>query len=375
VIGRVRERANRALGESQLSRAIAAERRREWREPPRSIFVLRNNDLGDVLVATPLFAALRARFPEARVLAGVGAWAAPLLVENPDVSEVVDVSAPWFNKYTRNGAMDARRFLRRSPAIDRLRAEECDVGIDPLGSVWGALLLVEVRVARRLGTLGYAGGERAFDAGVEFDPRESVALRCARFAGLLAPGPDPATRPRLYLSDSERAEAGNRWRGLAPAGAQRVLVAPGAGLPAKAWPIERFESLVAQLSRRLGVGLAVVGGPKEVELCRRVAGTRAATFVGELDVRQTCALVATADCVLCNSSFVLHAAAASGTPALALLGPAFASAEDHQRQWGCEGLTRTLGPERKDGRGIASVAEVLREFDRLESDRVQGSRP
>ncbi len=48
--------------------AGVARARRDSSTPPaspRSIFVLRNNDLGDLLVVTPLFEALRRRIPEA----------------------------------------------------------------------------------------------------------------------------------------------------------------------------------------------------------------------------------------------------------------------------------------------------------------------
>ena len=60
---------------------------------PRSIFVLRNNDLGDVLVVTPLFEALRRRFPSAKIVAGIGDWAAPVLAGNPHVDETLPVNA------------------------------------------------------------------------------------------------------------------------------------------------------------------------------------------------------------------------------------------------------------------------------------------
>ena len=39
---------------------------------PKSIFVLRNNDLGDLLVITPLFQALHDLYPNAKIVAGVG---------------------------------------------------------------------------------------------------------------------------------------------------------------------------------------------------------------------------------------------------------------------------------------------------------------
>src|SRR6185295_15561955 len=77
---------------------------------PRSIFVLRNNDIGDLLVVTPLFDALRRRFPDAEIVAGVGEWNATLLQGNPHLTDVMVVSAPWHNRI--NGTRDPRVALR-----------------------------------------------------------------------------------------------------------------------------------------------------------------------------------------------------------------------------------------------------------------------
>jgi len=65
---------------------------------PKSIFVLRNNDLGDVLVATPLLHGLRRAFPSAKICMGVGDWAKSLLGNNPDLDQVLPCNAPWHNK-------------------------------------------------------------------------------------------------------------------------------------------------------------------------------------------------------------------------------------------------------------------------------------
>src|SRR3954462_9423429 len=70
--------------------------------PSPSIFVLRNNDIGDLLVTTPLFEALRRRFPASNIVAGVGRWNLETLSGNPHLSEVVEVNAPWNNKYVAN---------------------------------------------------------------------------------------------------------------------------------------------------------------------------------------------------------------------------------------------------------------------------------
>src|SRR6185436_6326300 len=96
---------------------------------PRSIFVLRNNDLGDLLIVTPLFEALARRFPEARIAAGVGDWGRDVLRHNPWISEVLPVNAPWFNKYAAHaGPLGRWRYLRRSPEMLTLAWQRFDIG-------------------------------------------------------------------------------------------------------------------------------------------------------------------------------------------------------------------------------------------------------
>ena len=63
----------------------------------KNIFVLRNNDLGDVLVCTP---SLRSQkfYPLSSLTIGVGDWAKSLLEHNPSISEIIPCNAPWHNK-------------------------------------------------------------------------------------------------------------------------------------------------------------------------------------------------------------------------------------------------------------------------------------
>ena len=70
----------------------------EIKQVEKNFFVLRNNDLGDVLVATPLLKGLKKAFPDSRVSIGVGDWAMPLLENNPYVDEIIPCNAPWHNK-------------------------------------------------------------------------------------------------------------------------------------------------------------------------------------------------------------------------------------------------------------------------------------
>src|SRR5476651_1759607 len=65
---------------------------------PSAIFILRNNDIGDLLIITPLFEALKRLFPQAQIIAGIGGWNQEVLRNNPWVDQVLQINAPWHNK-------------------------------------------------------------------------------------------------------------------------------------------------------------------------------------------------------------------------------------------------------------------------------------
>jgi ADP-heptose:LPS heptosyltransferase len=343
----VRRGANRissaALEASIRVAAVLSPTFEEAPASPRSIFVLRNNDIGDLLVVTPLFDALHRRFPEACIVAGVGDWNRDVLWGNPHVSEVLPVNAPWFNKYQEQaGPLGRLAYLRRSPEVQALAERRCEIGIDVLGSAWGSLLMLETKIPFRLGVRGYAGGHSAVQAAVDFDPNEHVGRSALRFAELLGATDLPPNRPQLFLTADERAEA-ERWWAAAGRG-PRVVIAPGGGLAARRWPVEGFAAVAAGLK---DVSILALGGPREDELAARVAAANPTvrSFSSPPGLREVFALIATADLVVCNSSLPLHVAAAFGKPAVVLLGESFASARQHQAQWGYPGLSTSLGKE------------------------------
>ena len=52
------------------------------------ILVIRHDNIGDLIVTTPLFRALRERFPDARIDALVNSYNRPVLDHNPDLSQI-----------------------------------------------------------------------------------------------------------------------------------------------------------------------------------------------------------------------------------------------------------------------------------------------
>ena len=256
----------RALGMAFEAGVFAAARFRPGSRDrvvePRSILVLRNNDLGDVLVATPLFAALRRLFPDAHIVAGVGSWAAPVLQGNPNVDEILHVNAPWYNKFVPNRSIPAAmRFIYGSETARELRKRQFDLGIDVLGSHFGSLLMLQANIPQRLAMRGFAGGESGATLCVDHDPNEHVARESLKFAEILglATGDLPEARPQLFLRDDELRSGMTIWRSAhssddsasGDSAPFRIAFGTGDGSLTKHWPRESYLLLAELLATTL----------------------------------------------------------------------------------------------------------------------------
>jgi len=313
-------------------------------DDPRSIFVLRNNDIGDLLAVTPLFEALKRRFPRAKIIAGVGSWNFDVLRNNPFIDEILQVNAPWHNQRTGpHGLRAALQYILFSSEAKKIAQHRCDIGIDVLGSGFGSMLLMRVGIPFRLGVKGYAGGHSAAQRWVPHDNREHVGRSALRFAELLGATALPENRPQLFPD-------------AAPQEGDTVVIAPGGGFPEKCWPVENY----VELARRLaGVKIILIGGENDRASAARIAAANPGVkdLSGKLSLRETFDIIAQSSLVICNSSMAMHAAAAFRKPCMVLLGDWFPSAGAHAAQWGYP-ETKVLGKEA--GRpSIWSVVEVM----------------
>lgn len=347
--------------------------RSEKPSAPQHIFILRNNDLGDLLIITPLFAALKQRHPHAKISVGVGDWNVPVLQQNPYVDRVIPINAPWHNKQVLGSVWQRWRYLFTSPEIAALRKLNADVGIDVFGSAWGVMLLLRAGIPYRLGVRGYAGGAIALQDHINYDSHLQVGTSALRFATLLGtinqPSTLPPARPQVTLTTAEQSAAAERWQTL-PQQSPRILIGPGSGQDDRYWPLSHYQTLVAQLVNWQGATVVLVGGKGDRAACEQI--TQAVSnspyiwdWTGQLGLRQTFALAATADLVICNSSMLMHAAAAFCTETLVLLGEAFTSRQQHDAQWGYDAHYHSLGKEPGMQTTIASPTEAIVAIKRL----------
>ena len=327
---------------------------------PRSLFILRNNDIGDLLVITPLFEALRDRFPDTKIAVGVGNWNRDVLKHNPYIDEIIPINAPWFNKVIPGQSIFAKlNYLIFSPEVQVLRQQQFEVGIDILGSPWGALLLLQAGIPYRLGMKSFAGGEGAMQACVTYNPQEKVSRSALRFAELLGAKNLPTPRPQIFLTPEERQQGEKLWQ--QNQGKICLVIAPGSGLENKYWPLDYYQKLVTLLTQNNDLKIAIAGGKGDRAAGQKLQqeNSKIKDLTGKTSLRETFALIATADRVICNSSMTLHVAAAFEKPTIVLLGESFPSRQEHDAQWGYDDGYYSLGKEIDRREHIATPDEAI----------------
>jgi len=286
-------------------------------EMPQRILVRAPNWLGDLVMATPAFRAMRAGFPEAQL---------SLLLREEHIP--ILNGAPWFDALLPHTSF-GRGFARLLAEGHRLRAKRFDLGICLPDSFRAALLMrmagVGYIVGYRRGLRGPLLHRALPPPGQGPDPfmvsREQHELGIVRALGC----PASDTTLGLFATAQEETEAALALErnGLHPQ-APRVVVAPGASFgTSKLWPPAFFAEVADGLAEA-GLGIALIGAPHERALAAQVGGVMrapVANLAGEISLGATKAVIAGARLVLCNDAGARHIAVAFRVPCVVLMGP------------------------------------------------------
>lgn len=298
----------------------------------RRVLVVRLDNLGDVLLATPAIHAIRQSLPSASITllaSPVGAQVGQL---DPDIDEVIEYQAPW---------MDPWQALRQDPErelqiVERLREGAFDAAViftsfrqSPLPSAYLCYMAgIPLRLAASIDGPGSLLTTRHHHP-------EHMMHEVER--GLDLVGAADFTTQETDLVLRVPGEARDRLRAMLPlilrgSTGPMVMVHPGCSMPARTYSWERYAEVCDEAVRQLGATVVLTGAESERELVARIAGRAESDpicLAGELSFPMFCALVETADAVITNNTGPMHIASALKTPVVALF-----ALTNPPEQWG-----------------------------------------
>ncbi len=313
----------RAVGAALKARGAAPEAPPDLAGLERILLVRQQNQLGDMLLGTPLFKAVRRRAPEARVDLVTG----PPNHEPVRLCRFLDDVVLYDKAAYRRSPREARRFARR------LRDTRYDLVLVistvsfSTTSAWLAALAGARWRAGRPGP-DAQGRDVARDV-YHWTLPEPVPGRHQTGVNLdlVTPfgAPDDDWRPEIDLEPSlagQGSDALTESLGEPDATSKRIVLHPGAGKKPNRWPAERFGALARSLTEA-GHRVVLAAGPGEADLFAGVdagAGRTLPRLPG-MPLHAVGGSIRSADFLLANDTGVLHLGASVATPTLTFFGP------------------------------------------------------
>lgn len=293
---------------------------------PRFLVVRRDN-IGDLVLTTPLIAGLRAAHPDAWIGALVNTYNAPVLAGNPHLDKVFA-----YRKAKHGEASVIAVAIERVRLLTGLRRKALDTVILATPA-WQPRVVTQARMlgARRIvGFVENTAHARGIDLAVSLMGMDALseAERVWRLGLALGLHGDPP--PACVVADAAIVA---RAQAQLPRGRRPIVgVHISARKPGQRWPIARFAELMRTLARRDGAAFMLFWAPgdaanpthpgddaKARELLSLVPDVRLLAWPSATLPELIGGLAACDRMVLADGG-AMHIAAALGKPVLALFG-------------------------------------------------------
>ena len=277
--------------------------------------IVRLGSLGDVVHGIPAAAALRRRYPDARI-----DW-----LVDPRYVELLDLVGGIDDRIGFDPRGLTRGRARAWATVRNLRRAHYDAVIDLQGLLKSAVLARIVGARQTIGlprphlreplarlfyteTPDPGAAAHVIQKGLALLAPLGVVDRAVQF---------PITIPRTATVAAAAERAG---------GGEYALINPGAAWPNKRWPPDRFGAVAAALRQGLGLRSLVLWGPGEDALAAAVvaASQGAAETAPKTTVGDIVGIARAARVMISGDTGPLHIGAAVGTPIVALFGPTLA---------------------------------------------------
>ena len=317
----------------------------------RRILVVKLDEAGDLVLATPFLRGLRASAPQASITLAVRPALAELALRCPGVDGVVlPLVKPDGRGLDFRGATPEA--LARFMADFRAGFDLTVVPRYDLDRQGAATLVAASRARVSVGyservtpwkAEGNAGFDRAFTHVLEASPGAHEVEHNLALLRHLGGRVDGAAGDAVALSlTGEDRVAAVRLTAGVPAGRRMVAVAPGTVSPRRNYPPAQLAAVIRRLCDGLDADILLLGTAEEAAATAAIAGTlsgRVHDLTGRTTLPQAAAVIERAALLLAMDSGPAHLAAAVGTPVAVFSchpvggDPTFIHAPERFRPW------------------------------------------
>ena len=288
----------------------------QWQGDER-ILVMRCDDIGQLIMATPSLRAIRRAVPEGHITLMTSHTAGGLMPCLDDVDEIIPMTAVWYDR-RKDLPFDPERELG---FVNELRDGHFDAAIILTNQTQSALpgayacymAGIETRVGRSAETAGslLTHRVRGFGQGHEIERCLEVVASCGMSEDDL--------RPRLSVDEKLRETVNQFLKNHEVLDQPYVVVHAGPMPGATEATTAAFAQAMVEIARRFGYLALMTGIPQErvaIEWIAGEAGTPSVVIAGETSVAELAAIIEGAQLVVTGNTSPAHIASAYNVPSL-----------------------------------------------------------
>lgn len=314
----------------------------------KNILLIKMSSLGDILHTLPFAAALRERFPKARITWLVHPQFAGFVPDAPTIDEVLYFDKVKFNKM---GLGDKLAYFREMRAL--LHSKHFDLVIDMQGLFKSAVLAAISGCDNRIGYCEMREGSglvsKAISGSHSKDHVIERYLDVARYLGARVETLDDVRFPMPDLTAEAKSVKEKLSDKGMHEGAEYVVIVPGARWETKEWPVEHYAALAKKIVAD-GMYIVLAGGPddapKGATIKEQSGSEHVLDLTGQTSLRELAALIRDCKAYISADTGPLHFAAALKKPLVAMYGPTLA---DRTGPYGSDKASVLLSPAKCAG--------------------------
>ena len=293
------------------------------------ILLIEEEPIGDVVMATAIFPALRKRNPKAYIAIMVGSWAKDVFLNNPYIDEIIVQNCPWaFSDLIigRMGFVSHLKYLVCYPRfLKKLKVRDFDLAIDFRGDFRNILLYMVMPGIKYRLSFGRSGGEYFLTELAAYNPLEHEVdknFTILRYLGI-------ETQERnisIYGSQQDEEKINQLLEVEGKDDCFFCVIHPGARRHVKLWPLERYAQIANFINAKYKAKIILTGTVSESSLVTGIIKgisnkSSVCNLAGKLNIIELATLLKKVNLLICPDTSIMHLATAFSTPTIALFGP------------------------------------------------------
>ncbi|MCK9613948.1 MAG: glycosyltransferase family 9 protein [Candidatus Omnitrophica bacterium] len=296
---------------------------------PQKILVIEEEPLGDVIISIPIFAALKYKFPSARMSVLVSSIGSEILKNNPYIDEIIVESCPWVYSKQINfsQAINCFRYLKHYQEISKLlKSKNFDLGIDLRGDIRNIIFFLFLPKVKYTLSYDRTGGAYLLSKPVFFDASLHIIQRKINLLKQIGIEKiDKKIQIYYCREDIKKAEEVFESYGLRK-NDFFAIIHPGASQNKRLWSLNRYAKVADFIKNKYAWYIILTGSKEEAPLTEKIVklmqNNKVINLCGRLNISELSILLGKASLLVCPDTSIMHLACISSVPTVAIFGPA-----------------------------------------------------